>query len=118
MSSVVGIGLSSEATTDEVARLLSRLLEDAELSLADVDAIATRQRFVDDVRLALGPPIVGFDDDVLIAASAPVARTIGIPARVAETAASLFVGSDVDQHWAMARSAHVTAALVTTADRP
>lgn len=93
MKLVVGIGLSSQATREEVGRLVAAALADEGATIGDVDVVATRSRFVGDVRIELGPPVTGFDDHALIAASAPVERTIGIPSRVAETAAALAAGS-------------------------
>lgn len=113
MTNVVGIGMSSSATVDEVADLVAALLDGAGLCLADIDTIATRRQFVTDGRLALGPRVVGYDDDALIAASTPVDRGVGIPARVAETAAALAAGTGPNLGINVARSPHVTAALVS-----
>jgi cobalamin biosynthesis protein CbiG len=86
---VVGIGLSSRATAAEVATLVADALAEVGLTLDDVTVIATRESLSADPRLALGPPVTGVPDDVLVAASEPVTRTVGLPARVAETAARL-----------------------------
>jgi hypothetical protein len=111
VTTVLGIGLSSNATADEVAALASAVLAAADRRLADVRVVATRSRFVGDTRLALGPPVVGFEDDVLVRASERPSRAVGIPARVAETAARLAAsGAPVIER--VARSAHVTVALV------
>lgn len=114
MSVVVGIGLSSRATAEEVAGLVAGLLADAGRTIGDVELVATRARFVDDPRLALGPPVVGLADEVLVAASEPPDRAVGIPARVAETAAQLGAGGRATSR-RVARSAHVVVALVETA---
>jgi hypothetical protein len=109
---VLGVGLSSRATSTEVRDLVGALLRAHRLTISDVSAIATRQRFVDDPRLALGPPVVGFSDVALQRASpAPPARTVGIPARVAEAAARLAVPGEDVRVSAVERSPHATAAL-------
>ena len=92
MGCVVGVGVSSGASTDEVTALVATLVREAGLDIADVEAIATRSSLASDPRLALGPRVVGFTDDELVAASRPTTRSIGIPARVAETAALLAAG--------------------------
>lgn len=86
---VVGVGLSSRATADEVRRLVARTVAQHGFTLDDITAIATRRCFLHDARLALGVPVVGHPDDALVAASAPCDRAVGIPALVAETAALL-----------------------------
>ncbi len=105
---VLGIGLSSRASSDEVRQLVEEALREHALDLADVAVIATRRRFAADARLRLGPPVVGFADAELESASEPCARTFGIHARVAETAAGL-AGSGVVGP--LRRSAHVTLAI-------
>lgn len=82
----------------------------AGLDLADVTVVATRARFERDERLALGPPVVTFPDDELVAASEQTEREVGIPARVAETAARLAAGPTAVVGPVL-RSAHVVAAL-------
>lgn len=114
MTHVLGIGLSSRATAEEVADLVHAVLAEAGRTMADVDLVATRACFVADARVALGPEVVGFGDDVLVAGSDPPERAIGIPARVAETAARLAAG-DGAAAARVARSAHVTVALVEAA---
>lgn len=110
---VIGIGLSSSATTSEVEALVGGLLRELGVGLADVAAIATRERFVGDPRLTIGPPVISIVDHELVARSAPVERSVGIPARVAETAA-LAVAAAHGRAQLLAlvrRSAHVTAAV-------
>ena len=88
-SIVLGIGLSSKATAEEVRSLVLHALSDRQLDLTNVCIVATRDRFVNDHRLDLGVPVNGMTDDRLLAATAPCARPIGLQARVAETAALL-----------------------------
>lgn len=108
---VVGIGISSRATRDEIAALVRDALANAGADGAPVH-IATRSSFADDPRLQLGHPLVGIDDHTLVEHSRPVDRAVGIPARVAETAAALVAGIDPSQVDVI-RSAHVTVAVVT-----
>lgn len=115
---VVGVGLSSAATSDEVRQLVVEVLDRHGLPFPPT-AIATRARFVDDPRLDLGCRVIGVDDDELLATSAPVSRTLGIAARVAETAAVLATRPGGRLLGASQRSAHATAAVaVTDAGRP
>jgi cobalamin biosynthesis protein CbiG len=118
---VLGVGLSSSATAEEVRALVYAVLGEHELELSEIDSIATREQFARDERLQLGPRIVGYDDRVLEATSAPCSRTVGIRARVAETAALLAAASGgAGRLLAPARrSAHVTVAVATSsAGRP
>ena len=109
---VLGIGMSSKATAQEVRSLVHHALSNRQLLLADVSIVATRDRFVLDARLDLGKPVTGVADDCLVAASAPCARSIGLPARVAETAALLTAGtSNAALLGPVERSAHVTVAV-------
>lgn len=109
---VLGIGMSSKATADEVRTLVHRALRDRQLGLDDVCVLATRLRFVLDHRLDLGVPVDGVTDERLVAASAPCTRPIGLQARVAETAALLAAGSaDAALIGPVERSAHVTVAV-------
>ncbi|MEJ5253744.1 MAG: cobalamin biosynthesis protein [Acidimicrobiales bacterium] len=110
---VVGVGLSSAATADEVRQLVVAALEDHGLSFPPT-AIATRSRFVDDARLDLGCGVIGIDDEELLAASQPVSRSVGIAARVAETAALLATRPGGRLLGPMHRSAHATAAVAVT----
>lgn len=109
---VLGIGLSSRATADEVRTLVHHALRDRQLDLDDVCVVATRDRFVLDHRLDLGVAVDGITDERLVAASAPCARPIGIQARVAETAALLAADSDdATLIGPVERSAHATVAV-------
>lgn len=111
-SVVLGIGLSSKATAEEVRTLVHHALSDRQLDLANVCVVATRDRFVDDHRLDLGVPVDGMTDERLLAASAPCARPIGLQARVAETAALLATGcEDAALIGQVERSAHATVAV-------
>lgn len=115
MSVVVGVGLSSKATSEEVAWLVADALSVVGMTIDDVSAVATRSQLAGDERLRLGPPVTGFDDDVLVAATAPVHRAVGIPARVAETAATLAVGPGAA--CSLHKSAHVTVAVAVGVER-
>jgi cobalamin biosynthesis protein CbiG len=107
---VVGIGLSSAATTDDVRALVDEALATRGHSRQAVAMVATRTKFVADPRLDLGYPIIGIDDERLEAASAPVDRAVGIQARVAETAALLALpGAHIVGP--VERSTHVTVAV-------
>lgn len=108
---VLGIGLSSQATADEVRALVHRALSDRHLDLADVCLVATRDRFVHDRRIDLGVPVDGVTDERLIAASAPCTRPVGLQARVAETAALLAAGSRDALIGPVERSAYATVAV-------
>lgn len=110
-SVVLGIGLSSKATAEEVRALVHHALSDRHLDLGDVCVVATRDRFVLDHRLDLGVPIDGVTDERLVAASAPCTRPIGLQARVAETAALLAAGSSDALLGPVERSAHATVAV-------
>ena len=110
-SVVLGIGLSSKATADEVRALVHHALSDRHLDLGDVCVVATRERFVLDHRIDLGVPIDGMADDVLVAASAPCTRPIGLQARVAETAALLASGGRDALIGPVECSAHATVAV-------
>jgi cobalamin biosynthesis protein CbiG len=112
---VLGVGLASSATAAEVRSLVDAVLLDHGLRLDDIECVATRQRLAGDVRLRLGPPVVGFPDDLLETSSPPPERAVGIRARVAETAALLAAAGPVPgQLLAQARrSPHATAALAS-----
>lgn len=107
---IVGVGMSSAATRDEVRGLVAGTLARAGLAFPP-SAVATRSVFADDPRLRFGCPVVGFDDDLLVARSAPVERAIGLPARVAETAALLAAGDGMVRLAATDRSVHATVAV-------
>lgn len=108
---VLGIGLSSKATAEEVRELVHHALRDRQLDLGDVCLVATRDRFVLDRRIDLGVPINGLADDRLVAASAPCNRSIGLQARVAETAAMLASGDRDALIGPVERSANATVAV-------
>lgn len=112
-SIVLGIGMSSKATAQEVRALVESALRARSLDLHDVTVVATRQRFEADERLNLGPPVVGIEDARLGAATAPCSRTVGLRARVAETAALLTASSHCPAHLLgpVERSAYATAAV-------
>ncbi|MEX2626193.1 MAG: cobalamin biosynthesis protein [Ilumatobacteraceae bacterium] len=113
---VVGVGMSSRATATEVRSLVEAALRGRHLDLDDVTAIATRERFVRDPRLDLGRRVVGVDDHHLEAVSVPVERTVGLRARVAETAALTIAsrGEGATLLGAVERSAHATVAIAAT----
>lgn len=108
---VLGIGLSSKATAEEVRELVHHALRDRQLDLGDVCLVATRDRFVLDRRIDFGVPIDGLADDRLVAASSSCLRSIGLQARVAETAALLAAGSGETLIGPVERSAHATVAV-------
>jgi cobalamin biosynthesis protein CbiG len=108
---VIGIGLSSKATADEVRDLVQHALADRELDIADVRLVATRDRFVGDRRVDLGLPVRGVTDERLIAESASCNRPFGLQARVAETAAAVAAGSRNALIGHVDRSAHATVAV-------
>lgn len=110
-SIVLGIGLSSNATADEVRTLVHHALSDRRLDLGDVCLVATRNRFVLDRRIDLGVRVDGVTDERLVAESAPCTRPVGLQARVAETAALLAAGSRDALIGPVERSAHVTVAV-------
>jgi cobalamin biosynthesis protein CbiG len=103
--------MSSSATADEVRSLVDSALDRRDLCVGDVSLLATRATFVGDRRLDFGLPISAVADERLVAASAPCDRRVGIPARVAETAALVAAGSDSALIGAVERSAHVTVAV-------
>lgn len=106
---VLGIGLSSRATAEEVRRLARTVVEAAGTDLGSLAAVATRPRFLTDARLRLGPPVVGVDDEVLRDRyPAPGAR---FPAKVAEGCALRGAGEAAELLVPTTRSAHATAAL-------
>jgi len=112
---VVGIGMSSKATADEVRELVLDALRDRQLDLDDVATVATRERFALDRRVDFGRPVAAVPDDVLVEASEPCDRSVGIPARVAETAALVTVDdARATLIGSVARSAHATVAIAAT----
>ncbi len=114
---VLGVGMSSKATAKEVRTLVVAALNDRHLQFDDVAVVATRQQFVLDQRLAFGKPVTGVADERLVAASVPCTRTVGLCARVAETAALLAAiqlgseGSTAILLGSVQRSAHATVAI-------
>lgn len=118
---VLGIGLASTASGGEVAELARRVLDRAGVGLDAVAVVATRERFVTDGRLGLGPPVVGVDDAVLVA-DHPAPPRAGVaarfPARVAEGCALAAAGPGADLVVGTTRSAHATAALARTVHAP
>lgn len=112
---VVGVGISTRATRDEVADLVRSTLAHHCVQSAAV-TIATRAVFAEDERLQLGCLVIGIEDDELIAHSRPVDRSIGIPARVAETAARLAAGPNGRLLGRTHRSSHATAAVAVLGD--
>ena len=120
---VLGVGMSSKATAEEVRTLVAAALGHHHLQLSDVAVVATRQQFVLDGRLALGRPVTGVADEELVAQSGPCERTVGLCARVAETAALLAANRLASEGRAatllapVQRSAHATVALVLPVTR-
>ena len=114
---VLGIGMSSKATAQEVRTLVAAALRGHHLQLGDVAVVATRQQFAHDKRLAFGRPVTGVSDQRLVAESGPCERTVGLRARVAETAALLAAtqlgsqGTTATLLGSVQRSAHATVAI-------
>jgi cobalamin biosynthesis protein CbiG len=107
---VVGVGLSSRATAGEIRGLVDEALRAHRLGLRDVQVIATRASFAADPRLQLGPPVIGVSDELLEERSDPPERSVGIRARVAETAA-LVTGGSAELLEPVRKSAGATVAL-------
>lgn len=109
---VVGVGLSSKATRQEVRELVDAVLAQAAVGLEAVSLVATRICFVDDDRVRFGPPVLGVDDGALID-QYPVSQRPdeGFAARVAEGCALTGAGAGAEVLVATTRSAHATAAL-------
>jgi cobalt-precorrin 5A hydrolase/precorrin-3B C17-methyltransferase len=118
---VLGVGMSSKATGDEVRQLVERVAEAAGVGLDAVAAVATRERFVDDERLHLGPPVLGVTDRILLdryPAPEPAESDRRFGARVAEGCALIGAGEQAELLVATTRSAHATAALAAPAVTP
>lgn len=114
---VLGVGMSSKATADEVRGLAVRVSEAAGVTLGSVTAVATRERFVGDDRLRFGPPVVGVADGILLDRYPVPDRVDGdrrFGARVAEGCALAVAGEPAELLVATTRSAHATAALATS----
>jgi hypothetical protein len=112
---VLGVGMSSKATVEEVRQLARRVVEQADVELDAVAVVATRERFVADDRLRIGPPVQGVNDAVLLDRY-PAPERIdggGFAARVAEGCAMTAAGESAELLVATTRSAHATAALAT-----
>ncbi len=109
---VLGIGMSSKATRQEVRELVDTVIAQAAVSLGAVNLVATRMRFVDDDRARFGPTVLGVDDsDLLDQYPAPQRPDDGFAARVAEGCALTGAGPDAELLVGTTRSAHATAAL-------
>jgi cobalamin biosynthesis protein CbiG len=113
---VVGVGLSSAASSAEVADLVDACLALAAAAPTDVACVATLDRHAADDRLAaLGFPVVGFPADELAAVPGTdgeprVDETVGTPS-VAEAAALLAAGAGAELVVRKQRSAHATGAV-------
>ena len=110
---VLGVGMSSKATVEEVRALAQRVVRQADVRLDAVALVATRERFVADDRARIGPPVQGVDDAVLLERYPAPPRTDGrgFAARVAEGCAMTAAGESAQLLVATTRSAHATAAL-------
>ncbi|MDA8057316.1 MAG: precorrin-3B C(17)-methyltransferase [Actinomycetota bacterium] len=115
-SLVVGVGCSTEATPEEVARLLEATLAGAGLARASVGLVATidRRRAHRSVT-SLGLPVRSFSADELAPVSVPrpspvVAAAVGTPS-VAEAAALLAAGDGADLVVPKQRAATATVAI-------
>jgi hypothetical protein len=109
---VLGVGMSSKATRQEVRELVDTVIAQAAVRLDAIGLVATRMRFVDDDRVGFGPPVLGVDDrDLLAQHPAPPRPDGGFAARVAEGCALTGAGPGAELLVAMTRSAHAPAAL-------
>ena len=106
----LGVGISSNATGDEVRGLVDAVLLQAGLPIDAIGLVATRMRFVDDQRVRIGPPVVGVEDAVLLDRF-PEPGRVGFAARVAEGCALIGAGSGAELLVPTTRSAHATIAL-------
>jgi hypothetical protein len=109
---VLGVGMSSKATRQEVRDLVDAVIGQAAVGLDAISLVATRMRFVDDERVRFGPPVLGIDDrDLLARYPAPPRPDDGFAARVAEGCALTGAGTGAELLVGTTRSAHATAAL-------
>ncbi|MFZ6003095.1 MAG: cobalamin biosynthesis protein [Actinomycetota bacterium] len=109
---VLGIGMSSKATRQEVRELVDKVIAQAAVCLEAVSLVATRMRFVDDERVRFGLPVLGIDDGALLDQHpAPPRPDDGFAARVAEGCALTGAGPGAELLVGTTRSAHATAAL-------
>lgn len=76
---VLGIGMSSKATRQEVRELVDKVIGQAAVRFDAVSLVATRMRFVDDDRARFGP---------LISASTTVLSSTSTPHRSVPATAS------------------------------
>lgn len=117
---VLGVGLSSKATAEELMTLIDAALGSIGASRADVVRVATRESLATDGRIAavVAAPIATVADGDLINESSLVMRPFGIPARVARTAALAgrrhLVGSASENDIVIElKSAHATIAIAS-----
>ena len=115
---VLGIGMSSKATADEVRELARRVLVQAGVAFDALALVATRERFDADDRLRIGPPVVGIPDAILLDRHPAPGRTAGLAARVAEGCALVAAGVSAELLVPTTRSAHATAALASPGPLP
>lgn len=113
---VLGVGMTTRATREEISTLFGELLARADVRLEMVDVVATRLRFVDDERLQLGLPIVGVEDSTLLERF-PAPDRVGFAARVAEGCALVGAGDHAQLLVEPLRSAYATMALAFRSPR-
>ena len=115
-SLVVGVGLSTSATTSDVAVAVDAALRSAGLSRTSVAWVATRNELAADPRIVgLGLPVAGFSAARLAAVAVPnpstrTALAVGA-ASVAEAAAILGAGGSAELVVAKQRLGFVTVAV-------
>jgi cobalamin biosynthesis protein CbiG len=113
---VLGAGLASAATTDELLALVRSSLDLADVSPEQVLAVTTSDELAKDPRLAaLGWPVIGIDPETLATTEVPnpsarVEQEIGV-ASVAEAAALVGAGPDGILVLSKQRSAHATVSI-------
>jgi hypothetical protein len=112
---VLGVGMSSKATVEEVRELARRVVDQAGFRLDAVALVATRERFAADERVRLGPPVVAVDDAVLLDRFPAPQRSDGggFAARVAEGCAMTAAGESAELLVGTTRSPHATAAIAS-----